>query len=168
MRAIILILALTVFFSCHSTGNKAGKASVFVEGYWIPEHVKWLSPKSGMPEIDTIVRYANFQTLCFDNKNRFYVLQSTQSFPKGHDSLIFESEPGIRVHKGKWRVADSGKIMLEYKVKKGSLNTITVQLPDTAKSLFFNGITYRKTTLYDRLSKRKLDACKDDPLLDLE
>ncbi|QEC79312.1 hypothetical protein [Mucilaginibacter ginsenosidivorax] len=160
MKILIIFLVVSTLLSCYRRPNKATGASGVIEGYWIPDNIKWLSPKSGDVSIDTIVRYANFRTLCFDNENRFYIFQSTQSFPKKYDSLIFESEPGISLYKGKWRFVDSGKIMLSYKLKKESFKLI---IPiDTTKKLFFNGVIYKRTNLYDKQSKRKLDAYKGE------
>lgn len=166
MRTIILFIIISVFVSCYPSSHKIAGDSKLLEGYWIPDSISWLSPESGEPGIDTIIRYANFQTLCFDKENRFYVFQSTQNRPRNYDSLIFESEPGISLYKGEWHFIDSTNIMVNYKFKEGSFKkgtfekTLNIVDNGTAKSLFFNGNTYKQTYLFDKQSIRKMDAYK--------
>jgi len=172
MRVISIILIITVFVSCHSAPNKGIGETKLLEGFWIPDSINWLVPESGLPEIDTVIRYANFQTLYFDKENRFYIFQSTQNLPKNYDSLVFESEPGISLYKGEWDFIDSTNLMVDYKFKKGSFkkrafkDTISVVYEGNIIRLFFNETTYKRTYLYDKQSMQRMEAYKTEWLPD--
>lgn len=165
MNRIVIFLTLVLMISCSRDKKILTEDEKLFIGYWVPKKINWLKPDSGDKQIDSLVRYADFTTLCF-SENQFDLINSTNSYSLGYDSLVFEFEPGIMLFRGKWEVKDS-LILIEHRLKfsaqyptgknSESVRDTLVITPDKSE-LIFNGEHFIKTVIYAKASADKIEA----------
>jgi hypothetical protein len=103
--------------------------------------------------------------LCFSS-DQFDLINATNGYTLGDDSLVFESEPGIELFRGKWLIEDS-LVLIDYELEFSMFNPKgrnSVLIRDTLRTkedrleLIFMGKHFIKTDLYDKESKEKIEA----------
>lgn len=158
------LLGIILIASCDHE-KKVRESESFAIGYWVPKKIEWLKPDSGDKRIDSIRRYANFSLLCFSDE-QFDLINATNGYTIGDDSLVFESEPGVQLFRGKWNRQDT-VIFIERELKFSMANPTgenskvvsdTIWVREGKTELFFNGKAYVKTHQYDRESIDKIEA----------
>jgi len=159
------LVAAILIISCDQDKKNLNENEKVISGYWIPKKIEWRQPDSGDKRIDSIRRYANFPLLCFSN-GQFDLINATNGYTIGDDTLVFEAEPGIELFRGQWDLKDS-LILVERKLKfsmtnptgeNGSLIKDTLWFTKEKSEVVFNHQYFVKTDRYDQESIDKIEA----------
>jgi hypothetical protein len=165
MNSRLVFLTVLILVSCSQDKKVLNENEKFLVGYWIPKKIDWLKPNSGDKQIDSIRRYSNFPLLCFSS-DQFDLINATNGYTIGDDSLVFESEPGIELFRGTWKANDS-LIFIEREFKFSMVNPSgkdselikdTIQITRDRLEFIFNGQHFVRADLFDRLSIDKIEA----------
>lgn len=163
-RVFTLIVLITTC-SCDVKKAPLSEEEKSIVGYWVPKNIDWLKPDSSGLGLDSVLRYSDFETLCF-SEGQFDLINSTNSYSIGDDSLVFEFEPGLLLSRGKWELKDS-QILVEYKFKfsaqypsgndsKPIKESLTIS-PDKSE-ITFHGQRFVKTIWYAKASINRIEA----------
>lgn len=169
-NTLLLILVVQIM-SCsekQETKKTAQSLDLNLLGYWTPKEISWKHPNSGNVNIDTTIRYATFNIIHFGEDERLEIFKSTNSYPKGYDSIIFEYEPGINIYEGKWTaVYDS--IIAVYRQTYSQFDRVSESLTKESwyyvkanPTVILGGIEYEQNKLLDRKSLEKINAYRDE------
>ena len=167
-----LFIIITVFcLSCHVKHQYSSLTNDRLNGYWIPEKIKWHPPNAGDTEEDKTTSVADYFILCIDSLGQCDLINSTQTKLNSSDSIGVEYEPGMELWKGKYKCSDSAcnNLIVNftpipdengrfYHGDKNVTDTIRVEHRQNNTYLYFRNKSYLKTTLYDSFSKRKIET----------
>lgn len=116
LEILSLLVMLTVACNNVKTDGNKNHVSKFLTGYWIPKEIKWGGDDLNAKDTGDIFRVASFETLCFENDNKFIYFVSTQRRPHNYnDSIIFAGEPSFNVFGGTWKSINDTSLQVDYK-----------------------------------------------------
>lgn len=152
MNYLKLVVFLFFIKSCETNPN--------LNGIWVPEKIEWKSPNVGIEEIDSSL-FSSFKTLHLMGNNKLLVYQTTNTKDE-KDSLIFQSEPGIRVFSGSWKFENKEKLKFDYVLAYQLISVTGIKTTYSKTALYnsgkiiFEDNSYVLTSKYDQESLKKL------------
>lgn len=148
MKMILSIFAILIL----SYSTQRDQKLPSIRGIWIPQKIDW--------------RDGDFYTYYFPGDSSVVIIASVQK--KIRDSIVFGTEPGFNIRKGKIRpisgtqFAISGKTIYRF-IKLTGKNadetfedTVTIGYKNGTQSVKINGTVYQKGGLYRNESKERI------------